>query len=261
MAKLENRHYEYLKDNEFKERYKDILNTRLVYSNNKIEEDALPIGKLYDNAHIDSLSDNLDAFEILLKKINYIYSLRNNFLNEKDIIKKRDIAHELRDSTKLTQELIIKVANTINKHALYISQNYRKIGNNVKFDDKYSIESSNNIENAMKKLLDNYYGAWKDLDIFEREARFNIEFLRIHPFEDGNGRTSRLILNYNLLIQGHAPVLMPEDVRGEYFNARNNEDVNYIKDLFEKESKKELAVLDRLIERYEEKNERKLSNE
>lgn len=103
----------------------------------------------------------------------------------------------------------------------------------------------------MKELLNKYYNEWSNLDIFEREALFNIEFLRIHPFEDGNGRTSRLILNYNIIRQGHAPIVIPANIREEYFHARNIEDVNYISKMFEEESKKELYAIDILIDDYE----------
>ena len=233
MAKFTKRQLEYLKDNEFLQKYLLLLNNRLVYSNNRIEYDIEDMDKLYDNAHVLSLEDNLNAFKILLNNIN-----TNN---------------------KLTEELIIKVANTVNKHAMYISDNYRKVGNDVKFDDKYPIEKTYNIENKMHELIHKYYNDWSKLDIFEREALFNIEFLRIHPFEDGNGRTSRLILNYNMLKEGHAPILIPSDKRQEYFNARNKEDVKWIKKLFETESKKELLALDELIESYEqEKNTNKV---
>lgn len=233
MAKFTKRQLEYLKDNEFLQKYLLLLNNRLVYSNNRIEYDIEDMDKLYDNAHVLSLEDNLNAFKILLNNIN-----TNN---------------------KLTEELIIKVANTVNKHAMYISDNYRKVGNDVKFDDKYPIEKTYNIENKMHELIHKYYNDWSKLDIFEREALFNIEFLRIHPFEDGNGRTSRLILNYNMLKEGHAPILIPSDKRQAYFNARNKEDVKWIKKLFETESKKELLALDELIESYEqEKNTNKV---
>lgn len=233
MAKFTKRQLEYLKDNEFLQKYLLLLNNRLVYSNNRIEYDIEDMDKLYDNAHVLSLEDNLEAFKILLNNIN-----TNN---------------------KLTEELIIKVANTVNKHAMYISDNYRKVGNDVKFDDKYPIEKTYNIENKMHELIHKYYNDWSKLDIFEREALFNIEFLRIHPFEDGNGRTSRLILNYNVLKEGHAPILIPSDKRQAYFNARNKEDVKWIKKLFETESKKELLALDELIESYEqEKNTNKV---
>ena len=139
---------------------------------------------------------------------------------------------------------------------MYISNGYRTIGEGVKLQGKYPIESPKNIPEKMKELLEKYYNEWSKLDIFEREALFNIEFLRIHPFEDGNGRTSRLILNYNLLRQGHAPVLIQEKDREDYYNARNKEDVKWIKDLFEKESQKELQYLNEQIEKFENKTKK-----
>ena len=138
--------------------------------------------KLYDNANISSLDDNLKEFNILLNKLST-------------------------SDQQLTEELITNVANTINEHSMYISNNYRTLGDNVSFEGKYPIEKPQNIKRKMQELLSKYYGEWTNLDIFEREAKFNIEFLRIHPFEDGNGRTSRLILNYNMIREGEQLVL------------------------------------------------------
>ena len=230
MAKLNKKHLEYLNDHIFLQQYLLSLNSRLVYSNNRIELDIKEMDKLYDNDNILSLEDNFKAFNILLDKLN----------KDKD--------------KQLTQDLIKQVGNTINAHASYISNNYRTIDNEVKFEDKYPIEKAKNIPKKMELLLNNYYNNWQKLDPFEREALFNIEFLRIHPFEDGNGRTSRLLLNYNIIANGHAPVLIPFEKREAYFNARNKNDVKWIKNLFEEESKKELNSLDILISIYESNN-------
>ena len=231
MAKFNKRHIEYLNDPVFLQRYLLLLNSRLVYSNNRIEFNNKEIDRLYDNAHVLSLEDNFKAFNILLTKLN------------KD------------EDKRLTQELIKKVANTINAHAMYISNDYRKLGDDVNFEEKYPIEKAKNISKKMELLLTKYYNEWEKLELFEKEALFNIEFLRIHPFEDGNGRTSRLILNYNIMLNGHAPILIPVEKREKYFTARNKKDVKWIKNLFEEESKKELKSLDILINNYElEKN-------
>lgn len=61
--------------------------------------------------------------------------------------------------------------------------------------------------------------------IFEREAMFHIRFERIHPFNDGNGRTGRILMNYNLLRQGMAPVLITDFMSEDYKNCINNFDV------------------------------------
>ena len=144
MAKFTSKQLEYLKDKKFLEQYLLILNNRLVYSNNRIEYDVEEVDKLYDSNNVLSLEDNLDAFKILLSKLD--------------------------SKEELTEELIIKVANTVNKHALYISDNYRVIGDNVKFDNTYPIEKPSNIKRKMQELLHKYNNERSKLDIFEREA-------------------------------------------------------------------------------------------
>jgi Fic family protein len=44
-------------------------------------------------------------------------------------------------------------------------------------------------------------------------------FVKIHPFIDGNGRTSRLIMNYQLMAAGFLPVSIPKERRTEYFES------------------------------------------
>lgn len=53
----------------------------------------------------------------------------------------------------------------------------------------------------------------------EYAAWTHAEFVRIHPFVDGNGRTSRLIMNYQLMLSGFLPVSVPKTERLEYFLA------------------------------------------
>lgn len=52
--------------------------------------------------------------------------------------------------------------------------------------------------------------------ICDREAKFHIEFERIHPFEDGNGRTGRIILNTHLIQNELAPILITPEMHDTY---------------------------------------------
>lgn len=53
-------------------------------------------------------------------------------------------------------------------------------------------------------------------------------FEAVHPFEDGNGRTGRLLLNFLLLRDGYTPALILKDWRGSYIAAlRNGDSGNY----------------------------------
>ena len=53
----------------------------------------------------------------------------------------------------------------------------------------------------------------------ELAAWTHAEFVRIHPFVDGNGRTSRMIMNYQLLASGFLPVSIAKENRLEYCEA------------------------------------------
>lgn len=57
-----------------------------------------------------------------------------------------------------------------------------------------------------------------ELNAIELAAYTHAEFVRIHPFEDGNGRTSRLMMNYQLMANGFLPVSIAKENRLEYFN-------------------------------------------
>jgi Fic family protein len=53
----------------------------------------------------------------------------------------------------------------------------------------------------------------------ERAARLHSDFVRIHPFTDGNGRTARLLTNLELLKAGWPPVILPIESRLPYYDA------------------------------------------
>lgn len=58
-----------------------------------------------------------------------------------------------------------------------------------------------------------------DLNAIELAAWTHAEFVKIHPFTDGNGRTYRMIMNYQLLSNGFLPVSIAKENRLEYFDA------------------------------------------
>lgn len=65
-----------------------------------------------------------------------------------------------------------------------------------------------------------------DMNSIELAAYTHAEFVKIHPFEDGNGRTSRLIMNYQLMINGFLPVSIVKENRLSYFEALEEYAVN-----------------------------------
>lgn len=219
-TKIESKIFESKNEQFFKEYFELLLN-RLTHSSMALEVD---LGNPDISENAIRLKDNMTAFKYLLDSI---------YLGE-----------------TLNLKLISDVASLVNNSAIYISNEYRKTGNNLNETD-IQISSPENIEDNMKELISKYFNDWKEMDIFEREARFHIEFIKIHPFEDGNGRTSRLLLNFNLLRNGFAPVIITNDLLEFYHNYIRNNDVVGMRNLFYIQSIKENGVINQVYSSYD----------
>ena len=52
----------------------------------------------------------------------------------------------------------------------------------------------------------------------ERACRLHTDFVKIHPFVDGNGRTARLLLNLSLIQNGWLPIVIKATDRAKYYD-------------------------------------------
>lgn len=58
----------------------------------------------------------------------------------------------------------------------------------------------------------------KKFNPIEKASWVHAEFVAIHPFIDGNGRTSRMLMNYALMEEGYLPVNIQAENKEEYYN-------------------------------------------
>lgn len=65
----------------------------------------------------------------------------------------------------------------------------------------------------------------------ERATRAHHEFVAIHPFVDGNGRTGRLLLNLLLLKDGYPPAVIEKATRKQYYRVMAEADRGSLKGL------------------------------
>ncbi|MCW3102777.1 MAG: hypothetical protein JWO09_1217 [Bacteroidetes bacterium] len=59
-------------------------------------------------------------------------------------------------------------------------------------------------------------------------AEFHYEFIRIHPFDDGNGRTARILMNFILMQFHYPPVIIKTEDKENYFIALRQADAGMI---------------------------------
>lgn len=89
----------------------------------------------------------------------------------------------------------------------------------------YRLENATTEEEKLESVLDTH-----------------IQFERIHPFSDGNGRTGRMLMNYSLLQEGFPPLIIEKETKATYVELLAKQDVSgflsFAKEILEKEQKR-----------------------
>lgn len=75
------------------------------------------------------------------------------------------------------------------------------------------------VPGEMKDFIEWYYNEGIKLHPVERTAMVHGIFVKIHPFIDGNGRTTRLLMNLELMKEGFPPTIIRNEYRTQYYTA------------------------------------------
>ncbi|MEX2460445.1 MAG: Fic family protein [Paenibacillaceae bacterium] len=102
------------------------------------------------------------------------------------------------------------------------------------------------VPQEMEHLLA-WYDQEKDrLHPIEAAALFHHKLTAIHPFTDGNGRVSRLCMNFILLKNGYVPAVIRNEHRLDYYKAleqADQQDATAIVNLLAEEVKRSLQMI------------------
>lgn len=83
---------------------------------------------------------------------------------------------------------------------------------------KYSVCKVDKIQTEINQLFKWVASERDKFHPVEFAAQLHKRFVFIHPFIDGNGRISRLLMNTALIQDGYMPALIPPILRQEYIN-------------------------------------------
>lgn len=192
-----------------KQEYLEDLITRSTYHSNAIEGSTLTYAETY------AILYNDNSFKIQGKEPREIYEA----INHKTALEL--VFDNLKNNTTLDERFIKLLNQTINKNINEVD-GFRKIQVFIQGSDHIPPESEK-VPNLMNYFVYNYNH--DEQDIFTKIAKYHIEFEKIHPFEDGNGRTGRLLLSYELIKSNIAPVVIEKDDRVKYFEFLRNNDI------------------------------------
>ena len=143
---------------------------------------------------------------------------------------------------KLDHVFVINLNKVINNNIIYIGGyrlgGMRIIGSPQKFPHPLKVE----------ELMGDFIKDFNELlckeDVTYKEiAQSHIDYISIHPFPDGNGRTGRLLTNILLLSHDYPPMTILYEDREEYFNIMKVGDADKLSDLIEKSTLNELEYI------------------
>jgi Fic family protein len=83
---------------------------------------------------------------------------------------------------------------------------------------KYPLPKPSELPELMKQLIPNIEKIRKEHHPVKAAALAHKEFVFIHPFIDGNGRTARFLMNLILLQEGYNIAIIPPITRREYID-------------------------------------------
>ena len=206
--------------------YLEDLITRSTYHSNAIEGSTLTYAETY------AILYNDNSFKIEGKEPREIYEA----INHKKALEL--VFKNLQNNEEFDERLIKKLNEIINRD-IKDTEGYRAVQVFIQGSEHIPPEPEK-VPNLMMYCIYNYNH--DEQDIFTKIARYHIEFERIHPFEDGNGRTGRLLINYEFLKNNLPPVVIAKEDRVKYFEFLRNNDSNglaeWLKDLSTREKER-----------------------
>lgn len=98
----------------------------------------------------------------------------------------------------------------------------------TRYGDRFEYASPEETPALMTDLI-NWYNSEEELGRLspvELAALFHYRYIRIHPFEDGNGRIARLMVNYILSRHGYPMIVVRSRLKQAYMEALHQADLN-----------------------------------
>ena len=97
----------------------------------------------------------------------------------------------------------------------------------TRYGDRFEYASPEETPSLMTDLVDWYNKAEKEgkLSPVELAILFHYRYIRIHPFEDGNGRIARLMVNYILSRHGYPMIVVRSRLKKDYLEALHQADM------------------------------------
>lgn len=187
-------------------------------------------GGIYHKTQIDLTynSNHMEGSRLTHDQTRFIFEtntigIENEVLNVDDIIETTNhfrcidmiidhVKTELNEKFIKELHFILKSGTSDSKKDWFAVGNYKKFPNEV---GNMKTPLPEDVDNLMKDLLKEYNS--KKEKTFEDILDFHVQFERIHPFQDGNGRIGRLIMFKECLKYNIVPFIIEDNLKMFYY--------------------------------------------
>ena len=201
----------------------------------RLEKESQIKGGVYHKLQIEMTynSNHMEGSRLTHDETRYIYEtktigIENNTVKIDDIMETVnhfrciDLAidfanRKLSESFIKQLHLILKTNTEDSRKPWFKVGDYKMVENLA--GDRETVHPEK-VREEMKKLLSNYLK--KDNHSFEEIVAFHVEFERIHPFQDGNGRVGRLIAFKECLKNNIVPFIILDSKKMYYYRGLKN---------------------------------------
>lgn len=183
-----------------------------------IDQNEVPESVYNSNAIENSTLTLKETEKILLEQeLSREVSLREVF-EAKNLARVVDYTRNKAKEQDLSIELILLIHQMlIGGIDDNIAGRFRQKGEYVRVGTHIAL-SPERVEKAIENILIDY-SSDHALYFIDKIAKFHLEFERIHPFIDGNGRIGRVILNFQLLRLGFPRIIIRDKEKTQYYEA------------------------------------------
>ncbi len=181
-----------------------------------------------------------DAIELAIDIINKKRPLTENFIRELHSL----ILKESYEVDAITSE------KKLTKKKVNVGE-YKSLPNHVKTKtgEMFWFASPEETPAKMNDLINWYRESLddKNKNPILIASEFHYRFIRIHPFDDGNGRTARILMNFILMQLGFPPVIIKTEDKENYISALMQADAGMLEPFVEYIAKNLVASVELMI--------------
>ncbi|MBI4453476.1 Fic family protein [Candidatus Woesearchaeota archaeon] len=116
---------------------------------------------------------------------------------------------------ELNRRFVEEVAKQIEPERADVRRGYRTENVSIRGEEVMLPPRYEKVHDMMEELFFDVYTG--DMHPIEKSALIHFHTVRIHPFAEGNGRTSRLLQNLLLRYEGYGPATIKSTEKREYF--------------------------------------------